>query len=57
MRDAIRPIRSTQILQPYPGKTEPGDRQVIGDKHALAARPGDRCPRSSEPGPRAQGAW
>ena len=56
MRDATRLIRSKQILQPHPENNKPGYRQVTGDKHALAARPGVRCPRSPEPGKRAQGA-
>jgi hypothetical protein len=56
MRDATRLVRSKQILQSYPEEDKPGNKKVTGDKHALAARPGVRCPRSPEPGQRAQGA-
>jgi hypothetical protein len=40
MRDATRLVLSKQILQSYPEEDKPGNRQVTGDKHALAALPG-----------------
>lgn len=56
MRDATRLVRSKQILQSYPDASRPENKQVTGDKHALADGPGVRCPRSPEPGQQAQGA-
>lgn len=53
MRHATQPSQQAQILQPHPENNKPGNYKVTGDKHALAARSGVRCPRSPEPGQRA----